>query len=86
MGNKIYCMNKTNLNPIPISIYRLIKYIKIVMPIITKLSTTYLSLQIIVLFRLVIKVLQFRSNGKILTDIQIKNKLFNECTEIKVLY
>ena len=56
------------------------------MPIITKLSTTYLSLQIIVLFRLVIKVLQFRSNGKILTDIQIKNKLFNECTEIKVLY
>jgi len=59
--------------------------VDIAMPIIKKLSTTFLSLQIIILFRLVIKVLQFRSNGKILTDIQITNKLFCECIEIKLL-
>jgi len=57
----------------------------IVMPIVTKLSTTFLSLQILILFSSVIKILQFRSNGKILTDIQITNKLFCECIEIKLL-
>lgn len=44
------------------------------MPIVLKLSNTYLSLQIIVLFSIIIKVLQIRSNGKNLTVIQVLNK------------
>ena len=41
------------------------------MPMLLKLSNTYLSLQIIVLFFQIIKVLQIRSNGKNLTVIHI---------------
>lgn len=44
------------------------------MPIVLKLSNTYLSLQIIVLISIIIKVLQIRSNGKNLTVIHILNK------------
>ncbi|MCI6993571.1 MAG: zinc-ribbon domain-containing protein [Methanobrevibacter sp.] len=56
MGNMIKCI-------VPIVI--------IVMQIVTKLSTTFLSLRIIILFSSVIKVLEIRSNRRILTYIQI---------------
>ena len=48
-----------------------ILWVGVVMPTVTKLSTTFLSLQILILFSSVIKVLEIRSNGRILTYIQI---------------